>query len=387
VWPAAVQVSQGQNFELNATAFDAAGHVISQDSGHEVTWNVNPPSDLTLLLSSEGTAQFSVPNAGPKTVKLNLVLDAASTDLLVNILPTSVNPYDIFKAHHTGGAIPELALVRSARSSVAVENELDGFVSLAEVPDLERAGTLAVFSWDKRAAYVTENWRRDIQETTDVTGAAAQSSVPLEIWDGTRDGLGDLHDVEVAKLIFQINRTGVTFTSGTPIRIPETSLLSNDCQELPARFGFDPHLAILRVFYVESLDAGNGYTCEPSSDATQLARSILIGASRNPTTLAHELGHVAGLVDPTGGHTDCVPGFREDNLMWVILTDDGYGNRLNLSLGQTFRIALDKRSWVTTLGDNPAANPPVCSDATQPCPALPAPVIPTSAWPVGPWCP
>jgi hypothetical protein len=384
-------VSAGQRFELSTTAFDAAGHVISQGPGHEVTWNITPPENLTLVLSSAGTAQFSVPTAGPKTVKLNLVLDAASTDLMVNILPTSVNPYDSFKADHTDLAIPELALVRSARSSVPVTDELDGFVSLAEVPDLERAGTLAVFSRDKRAAYVTENWQRDIQETTDVTGAAAQQpfQIPLEIWDGTRDGLGDYHDVEVANMIYQMNRTGISFAAGSnpPIRIPETTLLSNDCQELPARFGFNPTPAVLRIFFVESLDAGYGYTCEPSTDATRLARTVLIGASRNPTTLAHELGHIAALIDPTGGHVDCVRGFREDNLMWVFQTDAGYGNRLNLSLGQTFRIALDKRSWVTIQGGNPAANPPTCSDATQPCPALPAPVVPSSSWPVGPWCP
>jgi hypothetical protein len=75
--------------------------------------------------------------------------------------------------------------------------------------------------------------------------------------------------------------------------------------------------------------------------------AVFVASDRFPATLAHELGHVMGLLEPHGGDLYDVPGFRHEdcptcdaNLMIA-----GIDPVEDLTVGQNFRMSLDGRSW------------------------------------------
>ena len=132
------------------------------------------------------------------------------------------------------------------------------------------------------------------------------------------------------------------------------------------------------MYYVNSLGA-RGFAC---SDEPYIYIDADIA---HPETLAHELGHAMGLDQPDyvgwGGHTQNITGFEQNNLMWYRGTDVGPTVRWDLSLGQAFRINVDKRSWLNatvtrhTAPDRCCGCNPYCA---QPCPALASDVTPVA---------
>ncbi|MGI9610729.1 MAG: hypothetical protein ACR2NL_10600, partial [Acidimicrobiia bacterium] len=97
-----------------------------------------------------------------------------------------------------------------------------------------------------------------------------------------------------------------------------------------------------------------GFSCyDPLTDAA----AIVVPFGSSPTTLAHHLGHLLGISDAITGD-----GLAAGNLMQ---TTGDLDQRVELTLGQVFRLNMHDQSWLVQKGLGPA--PPIdCDDPTVP---------------------
>jgi hypothetical protein len=314
---------------------------------------------------------------------------------------------------------PVFALATGTRGEQAVQHEVHAFVGFRLVADLGGAGAVVVFSTDHEVAYRYTPWFEGVQDVVEFRGSFTDGvprlgppvPVKVNVWDATSGGAASLDDLELARVLFRANRTGIEI--GEPDdridRLPEAEWGDvevshtepyGDCGRLKLRFGslFDGANAgrkDLHVILVDDLGGYSGYACDPAWHPTVAARVVFIDIG-DPTTgdpgagnvtLAHELGHMFGLVQPASGHSQCVGGFDESNLMRTGLDDRYTEFRRRLSLGQAFRVSLDELSAVNTSGAR-AGSSLSCheQDAWDPytpagaCPPLPHPASRPPGW-------
>ena len=101
------------------------------------------------------------------------------------------------------------------------------------------------------------------------------------------------------------------------------------------------------VVFVPRIPAGGiGYMCDRTPRRGPVI--VMSAAHFNPTTLAHELGHMFGMAYELDnvGHTEGKPGFTPANLMWSAPDICTGRTRERFSLGQIYRMNLDTGSWV-----------------------------------------
>jgi hypothetical protein len=115
------------------------------------------------------------------------------------------------------------------------------------------------------------------------------------------------------------------------------------------------------------LEEHRGWTCtDPSTGTAYVLMSPFDAYSS--TSLAHHLGHVLGLDDVSDAD-----GLTATNLMWSDPLDAmGLDARMELTLGQVFRINLYPSSWLNAspVSDRPTDARRVDCGDTQPCPAI-----------------
>lgn len=102
-----------------------------------------------------------------------------------------------------------------------------------------------------------------------------------------------------------------------------------------------------------------------------------IGTTANLGSLPHEIGHAYGL-RPSGswGHTNTVPGFGNNNIMW----GGGPGTRNNFTVGQSFRLNTDTTSMLNANGDRAGPTETCLPNVSNTiCPALGWIVCPTKS--------
>lgn len=144
----------------------------------------------------------------------------------------------------------------------------------------------------------------------------------------------------------------------------------------------------LNIYYVNVDKAWSGRNCAiadvPFSCITNAwppyfvkadANITFIGTTESLTTLAHEIGHAYGLRPAVcHGHTEGVPGFGADNIMWTGSTL----LRTTFKLGQVFRMNTHADDWGgTMLIPNNSTEPGLSGRVAQPCfPNVSSPACP-----------
>lgn len=398
--PNEVHAALGTAVELSSRAYNSQGHLVPPSPTLPVSWQMPPDGTIGLIGQDGPRARLDIVATAPGTsqveVKMGNALATARFDLHgdggAEFAPSAIADWLVLP--HLAGTPPATAVVRAPREGGVTAEEHVSFAGLARLPNFTQPGSLLLLAPASRATHLTPAFTGGADTVHLTTSPPWQ--VPLRIWDATRSGLPLIHtDLAVANLVFRTNQTGLTFLldGGGIERLPEAHGTEADCEAPETLFGdvFDPAIALLHVFYVESFAGGwRGYACPPSTSPGRVARAVFIARTRAATTLAHELGHLMGLLDPAGqhGHTHCQWGFEEDNLMWAFIDDSRESNRLRLSTGQVHRVVMDKRSWLATLGWSAATAPVACDVAGVHCPHLPMPrtATPPSSWNPPAWC-
>ncbi|HEX3235801.1 MAG TPA: hypothetical protein VHR41_16510 [Gemmatimonadales bacterium] len=190
--------------------------------------------------------------------------------------------------------------------------------------------------------------------------------------------------------VFNRNRVGLSFrtTSVTPssaLASAQKTMIGDRCDATAlanlATAGtplYDSKR--LNVYFVPGTPGGfRGRNCFTVGFPNVIYISI---AGDSPGTLAHEFGHALALQDSPGhsnGHTGVmstpkIQGFVYQNLMWTGLYDQEALAQRHFSIGQAYRMNMDKTSWVIRVGLVPGrvgrtCHPSVAEDSI-PCPKL-----------------
>lgn len=194
---------------------------------------------------------------------------------------------------------------------------------------------------------------------------------------------------------FNENRTGLTFRSSRillpkHLTKPDIAAIGSRCDKealtsLATKTKlYDPKR--INVYFVPGLPGWRGLNCYLEGYPNVI---YISAAGDSPTTLAHELGHALGLQDwyprmlgHTGAlSTSSINGFTYLNIMWTGLYDPEAFAQRHLSIGQGYRMNMDKSSWVITQGLVPGRTPeschPLAAKDSLPCPMLALDTVPT----------
>ena len=189
-------------------------------------------------------------------------------------------------------------------------------------------------------------------------------------------------DLNFARAVFDMNRSGFEFEwngaiDGSAGQVVIAQNMVTYCNDLETSGLFETHpidtTGQINVIYVRDLPGA-----DKGSSCWNYPVVFVNIDSKMPETLAHELAHQLGLRDPNVfdgnriGHTDYLPGFLPDNLMWRGGRMDWQSPRDQLSVGQVFRMNADKnRSWAVKQGMTPiSVDCTHKSEDSVPCPRL-----------------
>jgi hypothetical protein len=362
-----------------------------------------PPTDpmYAIVLSAAdpgGIQEFTVRAAAPgfqdgsaKIVVLPAI-DPAS-DGLVQPNPSKVPAVAVLDGDTAGGCVIDHVLA---------------FVGTGQSPNLTDDctgspgphGSWTLFLEDAVGRAAPHAWDPD-SETVTIPPPAPPVVIPIKVWRAavtwldpvtsleaplTVAGLTTMvdEDLELSDAVFGMNRAGFEFRRDPGIENLESDIVvtqympdfcANMKASVPPQFQGKAlnTTGQLNVIYVRDLPGGNkGYSCW---DFPVVFVNV---STRMPETLAHELAHQLGLRDPDVydghriGHTDYLPGFLPDNLMWVGGRQDWQSPRDQLSVGQVFRMNADhNRSWAVKEDLTPLSLD--CTHAAEdehPCPRL-----------------
>ena len=202
-------------------------------------------------------------------------------------------------------------------------------------------------------------------------------------------------EMDLATALFAKNRAGLVFTSpSTMAYSPAQKAVIGDGCDVAASLViagagtglYDPDR--INVYYVNRINSSDsylGYNCYQKPIAvggmSALGENVIYISidNRAPTTLTHELGHALGLRDKAG-HTNGVAGFTKRNLMLSGISLADQAAQDHLSLGQGYRMSLDRLSWLNhsrpsgaapvRAGDSRSCQTAVMPALGDPCPAL-----------------
>jgi hypothetical protein len=264
---------------------------------------------------------------------------------------------------------------RRLTGCIGTDREFDNTTDVAFIGNMLSNGTCStesvVFSDDNAMEIVspTTVW-------TDSTGDRLpvpldpMVAMPVSIWL-VRAGAGVAanNDINNATFLYNDNNAGITFQVNTQDVSNNANAVNTITQNgrcsaanLNDIQGSAFYTAnALNVYYV------TGAFTAANCTADRLA--VYVGNNANAASLAHEFGHSFSLfgTDATWGHTNTVPGFGNNNIMW----GGGPGTRDHFSVGQVFRFNVDNDSSLNTTGarvgltrDCPATT------ASMDCPAL-----------------
>ena len=212
--------------------------------------------------------------------------------------------------------------------------------------------------------------------------------VPLEVWRAPGVDVDEVEDDLLwAQVLFYVNRVGIEFT-WTISEIVDEIAVGTDCANAHALKHGVPALHYtadaINVYYVDAAQTTDtsqnnmdGFDCFEQG----APEMIYIGKSRKNSTLAHELGHALGLLQPEYGHATNENGFSEfqspTNVAQqanIMATYTPIRNRF--TLGQVFRMNVDERAWLNRVrsdgtrirSDDEPRLPCECSPLKGPCP-------------------
>jgi hypothetical protein len=398
-------------FEVEARLRTASGGLIAESYGNTPTWPVTGGGSVVTAAANGGhraVVQVSLAGAAPVTLEavVSATVGALTSDpsAAIDVNPTGGGP-DHVVAKHTAGSPPSFALVNGVpRNSGSCIEVAVAFVSASPVGDFGGDCTpdsyVAVFSSDWAMELRPPAWTSSSDEVTVENQQVPTLPVPVAVWiavaDEPEDGLSlqelqdqtterALLDVQYTNALLRANRAG--FALKVETGFPQTqagSLAFHSCS-IP----FNAKSGVLNIYFVNTLSGlKNGRSC-PRYGAEDF---ILIALHHNNVTLAHELGHVLGLMFPFEGHTNAIRGFDNTNVMKDALDDIALAGRSHLSLGQLFRMNTEPGSWLNQPAAGVRAGRPTAMCTCDPylrseCPRLAEDIVPAedAGTPLEPW--
>jgi hypothetical protein len=379
--PAEVSTVPGGSFVLWLRALDPAGKDIPLPSV-AVTWSHTASSSAVKLDPLVGGVAVSLP-AGVALKPFVIRAEAAgadSADAKISVIAGAV--HDWVQLPHTIGGAPKAVLL-DAKGTTCLQDMLVGVAGDAGLGQNLLGDPLgdcgapetAIFSVDygmlfeagqASAGQAVPPWTqgKDILERDPLPSVR---TVPVHIRIRVKPGDQGAAEkesltevVQLASKIFREARTGIEFALDVDKNVgsidtgPSAAPFgSADCGDpvVMTSLGVDLSSKKLYVVYVPKISGGDkGWACTRMPDQNA-AVAVVAYAGRSPTTASHELGHLFGLDAPlpknghTGGFTE-IHGFDHTNVMWVGENMDKTGARRHLSLGQAFRMNLDRHSWL-----------------------------------------
>jgi hypothetical protein len=429
--PSEVHVHRAGSFQLAIRLRDADGWILGNSCEFWPEWEVIGAD--WLKPQPAGTNPFTrrfVANADPgaaQTGEVRVRVGEQEAATTVRMLETPATQ-DRVLADHDPLSPAEVALVTGAWGATCRSDSAIAFSGAALLGDVTDPGTcskqgqVALFSTQRRFAHSAVAWQPasggpdivDFTSATALTMSMVQVSlrpttIDLHVWiaadvggsfDSARVAAED--EVGLAAAIFRRNRTGLhprraggpTLTGviapdfGTCDQYLETLFTAETSGSIPNL----RNTSVVNIIYCRNCATGSqAYVCP--LNAGWSGQIVLNMNGLQPTDLAHELGHVLGLVAPYQGHVavagqDPLPGFTSKNLMWEWHDGHSRQNPDHFSLGQVFRMNVDSRSWVCRVGTSCPqwAGLPTngqCQDdlgvpsyPSTPCPCLPADLSP-----------
>jgi len=185
-------------------------------------------------------------------------------------------------------------------------------------------------------------------------------------------------DVQTAQDLFPAFGVGVVLDTLASVSPPSDALIQafkKECDgfDVLSATGYDPDRLNIYLMIVDGM-WGQGMSCAKDGHPDV----ALVWSDQYRAALAHELGHLMGLLEPSAysGHTVGLPGFRDGdcpgcgaNLMIASIDEVK-----DVSLGQVFRMNLDSDSWWNLgVGSPFAGSTRTCQDPIDtdvPCPLM-----------------
>jgi hypothetical protein len=428
--------AQSRVFLLSARYVDKDGNVLVGPASMQ--WGFDPVADGSAKPSSGEITVSSFPNTGSVLGKATVsggtaMTDAVSVKRWANPQSTAAEG-DVVKVQETrppGVGPPSVVLVEEASELGCAWGRPRAFIGAAAVGEQElNPCSLSLLS-ARDAMVFQENkggnqWPPGTWAANGATVSVSQAPPPkvdLTIFiappDNSGAGLGGpqaptpsagslsvdpvqlaKNDVDMAKALYQANRTGVEINVKGYHKLPySTDLLQRlgadpyDCirpvklPANPARNDFSYDSAAVSVYYVSTIAFPTDpafprvrgiqchfwYSGNPSVGNPAAVNNPAVGrppgngpvvyisyGHHSPVTLAHELGHALGLKDEEGklGPVDIMHNLLPDG-------DLGANARSDLTVGQVFRMNVWNDSYLNTRLPQP---PQRACDDVHPCP-------------------
>ncbi len=169
--------------------------------------------------------------------------------------------------------------------------------------------------------------------------------VPVSVWVANAASLPvAMNDFANANMLYNQNNVGIQFNptynnvSGNPTAVTTIGGGCVNAATVQGSTWYTPNT--LNIYYV-----GGGFTGVNCGFDRNIS---YIGTAANLGSLPHEIGHAYGLrPSASWGHTNRVPGFGNNNIMW----GGGPGTRNHFSVGQSFRLNVHDGSMLNVNGD------------------------------------
>jgi hypothetical protein len=213
----------------------------------------------------------------------------------------------------------------------------------------------------------TPTWSHDSKQPLEMT-MRVPVSVPIRLyvpssWPEAQKAKVEL---DLATTLAAQNRAGLVFVapSSVPYSSAQATIIGTGCSGVanltlngPPSL-YDPN--VINVYYVYNSEGWSGYNCHevPLTAVTTgpVAENVIFISiwRRAVTTLTHELGHALGLRGAVA-HANGLAGFTTKNLLMSGVDLNTMAAQDHLSLGQVYRMSLDKQSWLNHTRPNGAA--------------------------------
>lgn len=190
-------------------------------------------------------------------------------------------------------------------------------------------------------------------------------TAPVTVWIALAGaGPRAANDMANANMLYNVNNVGVRFAatfndvSGNPNAV---NTIGTGCANAGGLAGTAFHTNnAINLYYVNG--AFTGVNCGANRNVNY------IGTTANLGSTPHEIGHAYGLIPSgSGGHTNGLPGFGNNNIMW----GGGPATRNHLSVGQAFRINVSNISRLNLNGTRAGTTRTCAPDTVSNlCPAL-----------------
>ena len=398
--PPVVHAEVGSAFELLAIARAADNSPLVNPGPY--SW-----SSANTELSSKTENKTVVSGFSAGTHRIELTVGGKTASMELRVAPAAVSGDRVRMPHTNGNPVAVVLIDATDNGSKECYHDLIYRVSATAL--LNENLTTDDACVDRMTAFdINRGVRFDLAQlwtpNSDDKGPALPEPLVVDVVAWYRVSESGFDPVAAAKAevaytnsIYAARRAGMVFqivadqggVDGSTRDFIVNTTDPDPCSGAATQLGIDPiRPGTLNIVYVKHImfgeDAGvRGLACAGTDGQPRI---LIISRLRMlPSTLAHELAHLMGLSSATfsdwrGGHTTFLDTFDPTNLMWSQENATVGLPRDNLSLGQVFRMNVDKRSWVNV--EQSGVTPPkririgdtlLCQssrDTQEPCPKL-----------------